>query len=398
MPAVTEANKIKAIYLKRSGDTIQRRRGSGRRRATALEEDEMLVNLVENRSFTTAAEAVRVTHFPASVRIAQRRLKQSGLRNQIAAKKMLLTPRHREARVGFALEYLARDQAFWNRVVFSDEKVFQSSRNDSIRVYPDAWYTLLINYNKNLCLSMSRHLAKVEEANGAMTKNQKSKVARRKRVSNFTEAEIEVLVSDVEQKRATLFGSLKGPKLTHFNRDVAWNTVLDCVNAVAPKANTFKPRGTKDRWGENEAPSPFDVHLKVVSFIGEESIECIIHGGIDTYREQEPLSTPNNPSLPPKVPLPKPIPKKKKRAAEPLRQSKWWKEAAFLMREIMSCVSKTIYGSKMSFLRNMLHEQQKFTVNLSSEIRDFKVQSVECFKKRTLETDDEIDGKRRKRI
>ena len=64
----------------------------------------MLVNLVENRSFTTAVEAVRVTHFPASVRIAQRRLKQSGLRNHIAAKKMLLTPWHREAKVGFALE------------------------------------------------------------------------------------------------------------------------------------------------------------------------------------------------------------------------------------------------------------------------------------------------------
>ncbi|KAJ3665897.1 hypothetical protein Zmor_001361 [Zophobas morio] len=95
----------------------------------------MLVNLVENRPFTTAVEAVRVTHFPASVRTAQRHLKQSGLRNHIAAKKMLVTPRPREARVGFALEHLARDEAFSSRVVFSDEKVFQSSRNGSIRVY-----------------------------------------------------------------------------------------------------------------------------------------------------------------------------------------------------------------------------------------------------------------------
>ena len=60
------------------GDEVQGRR------ASALEEDEMLVNLVENRPFTTAVEDVRVTHFHASVRTAQRCLKQNGLRNHIA--------------------------------------------------------------------------------------------------------------------------------------------------------------------------------------------------------------------------------------------------------------------------------------------------------------------------
>ena len=58
----------------------------------------------------------------------------------------------------------------------------------------------------------------------------------------------------------------------------------------------------------------------------------------------------------------------------------------------------TILWEQNSILRNMLHEQQKFTAGLISEIRDFKVQLVECFKKRALETDDEIDGKRRKLI
>ena len=51
------------------------------------------------------------------------------------------------------------------------------------------------------------------------------------------------------------------------------------------KANTLSREAPKTGGGENEAPSLSDVHLKVVSFIGEESIECI-HGGIDTYREQ----------------------------------------------------------------------------------------------------------------
>ena len=114
------------------------------------------------------------------------------------------------------------------------------------------------------------------------------------------------MVTEVEQKRATLFGPLKGPKLAQFHRDVAWNAVLDCVNAVAPvrrslediknkfrdlkhrtkqKAITFKREARKTGGGENEAPPLSDVDLKVVSFIGEESIEGI-HGGIDTYREQ----------------------------------------------------------------------------------------------------------------
>ena len=87
-----------------------------------------------NRPFTTAVEAVRVTHLPANVRTAQRRLKQNGLRN-VAAKKMLRMPRHRKARIGVALEHLTRDEAFWSRVVFLDERIFQSSRDSSIKVY-----------------------------------------------------------------------------------------------------------------------------------------------------------------------------------------------------------------------------------------------------------------------
>jgi hypothetical protein len=37
--------------------------------------------------------------------------------------------------MGYALEYLTRDEAFWNRVVFSDEEVFLSCRNGRIKVY-----------------------------------------------------------------------------------------------------------------------------------------------------------------------------------------------------------------------------------------------------------------------
>jgi hypothetical protein len=41
-------------------------------------------------------------------------------------KKVASTPRLKEARIGFALQHLIQNDAFWSRVSFSDEKVFQS--------------------------------------------------------------------------------------------------------------------------------------------------------------------------------------------------------------------------------------------------------------------------------
>lgn len=46
---------------------------------------------------------------------------------------MKLTDHHKQGRVIFALNNLLRED--WNRVVFTDEKVFQSSYNGQVRVY-----------------------------------------------------------------------------------------------------------------------------------------------------------------------------------------------------------------------------------------------------------------------
>jgi hypothetical protein len=75
----------------------------------------------------TAVEAVNTSGFPGSFRTARRRVRGSELKNHVAARKLSLTPMHREARMAFCLEHLARDDAFWAQVIFSDEKVFQVS-------------------------------------------------------------------------------------------------------------------------------------------------------------------------------------------------------------------------------------------------------------------------------
>ena len=94
-----------------------------------------LVNYITRAPFSTAAEAREGVDFPGSVRTARTRVRQAGLINSAAARKPFLTQEHKECRVGFALEYLNRDDDFWNKIVFSDEKVFQSCNNGRIRVY-----------------------------------------------------------------------------------------------------------------------------------------------------------------------------------------------------------------------------------------------------------------------
>jgi hypothetical protein len=75
--------------------------------------------VIQNSPFTTAVDAVGVGHFRGSISTARRRIKAAGLQNHVAARKIKLTPQHKETRIAYALEYLTRDEAFWNRVVLS---------------------------------------------------------------------------------------------------------------------------------------------------------------------------------------------------------------------------------------------------------------------------------------
>ena len=80
---------------------------------------------LRNNPFQTAAEAHNQTNFPVTVRTARKRIRQnSELRNGVAAKKPFLNDLNKEQRMGFALEYLPRDMDFWEKVVFTDEKIF----------------------------------------------------------------------------------------------------------------------------------------------------------------------------------------------------------------------------------------------------------------------------------
>jgi hypothetical protein len=76
---------------------------------TTNEEDDRLINFLRHRPFQSAVNARLETAFPACLKTARKRIRESELSNQ--------------------------DNNIWNNVVFSDEKTFQSSHNGRIRVY-----------------------------------------------------------------------------------------------------------------------------------------------------------------------------------------------------------------------------------------------------------------------
>ncbi|KAJ8956021.1 hypothetical protein NQ318_006297 [Aromia moschata] len=84
--------------------------------------------------FETAVKAREETLFPRSLRKTQKLLKQCGFKNCVAAHKLFLTEEHKHRRVKFANEFLQGNE-FWNNVMFSDEKTFQSSKNGRLPVY-----------------------------------------------------------------------------------------------------------------------------------------------------------------------------------------------------------------------------------------------------------------------
>ncbi|KAJ8950868.1 hypothetical protein NQ318_011164 [Aromia moschata] len=111
-------------------------KGKGIGKVSTENEDNDLFEFISHshNPIETAVKAQEETLFPGSLRITQRRLKQCGFKNCVAAHKVFLTEEHKQRRVQFANEFLQGNE-FWNNVVFSDEKTLQSSKNGRLRVF-----------------------------------------------------------------------------------------------------------------------------------------------------------------------------------------------------------------------------------------------------------------------
>lgn len=113
---------------------ICRKPGCGRKRISSDVEDEALVNYLRANPFHTAIKSKEETHFPGSANTARSRVRESDIGNRSAANKIFLTQENKQRRVEYAQEF-ANAIDFWDSVIFSDEKTFQSSNSGRIRVY-----------------------------------------------------------------------------------------------------------------------------------------------------------------------------------------------------------------------------------------------------------------------
>lgn len=131
-------NKSTILKIKRrrweQERTLSRREGSGRHKISNEIEDGNLVDYARGNPFKTAKDAMARTNFSKLHTTACRRIRKTELRNRAAAKKMLLTVRHKQARFLLALNHINRDREFWKRVVFSEEKIF-CANDGQVRVY-----------------------------------------------------------------------------------------------------------------------------------------------------------------------------------------------------------------------------------------------------------------------
>lgn len=161
MPRLNDNQKMRAVALLENGWSLQRiaddlqvcktsiyklkrkwnethtvtyNHAGGRPKVSNQEIDETLIENLRNNPFKSAVNAIEDTNFPGSRWTAYRRIKNSDLRNFCAARKCALTENHKINRLHFANTYI-NEGDMWENVIFSDEKVFQSTHNGSVRVY-----------------------------------------------------------------------------------------------------------------------------------------------------------------------------------------------------------------------------------------------------------------------
>lgn len=107
----------------------------GRPRATTAELDEALYRSSLRDPFRPATDLRDELAPNVSADTVRNRLREKGLRCRVPARKPFLRETHVEKRFRFAAAHLNWSVRQWERVVFSDEKIFRASSRGPLRVY-----------------------------------------------------------------------------------------------------------------------------------------------------------------------------------------------------------------------------------------------------------------------
>ena len=118
----------------------KRRHGSGRKRKTTPAQDRYLEVTALRQRITTAPKLALQLRNASGVSISSRtvirRLREVGIRPRHPAVRIILKPRHKQARLQFARNHIHWTQQQWTNVLFSDESRFSLQFNDGrLQVY-----------------------------------------------------------------------------------------------------------------------------------------------------------------------------------------------------------------------------------------------------------------------
>lgn len=120
-------------WIVRQGERATTKKG--RPRVTDEQKDSSILEASLRNPFLSAVDIRRELVPTCSVDTVRNRLKAHGMKCYTPARKPFMTPFHRQQRFAYASTYLHWSKAEWQRVVFSDEKVFRSSSRGALHVY-----------------------------------------------------------------------------------------------------------------------------------------------------------------------------------------------------------------------------------------------------------------------
>lgn len=115
--------------------SIDDRPRSGRPRKTTQEQDRAIHQKARGNPFISSIQIRNELQLPVCSRTVRVRLRAAGLKCRTPAKKDVLKPAHKEARMRFAAEHIEKGLDFWGRVIFTDEKTFSSMSHGRLRCW-----------------------------------------------------------------------------------------------------------------------------------------------------------------------------------------------------------------------------------------------------------------------
>ncbi|KAK3894535.1 hypothetical protein Pcinc_001691 [Petrolisthes cinctipes] len=122
--------------------TLNERRGNieniprcGAPRRTSREDDDIIVATARRQPLSNAVAMRQMTGIQVGIQTYRKRLHKAGIHHLRPATKVMLTEKHKEERLGFALQYYPMDFSFWSSVIFCDEKTFSSDGHGELHCW-----------------------------------------------------------------------------------------------------------------------------------------------------------------------------------------------------------------------------------------------------------------------